>query len=224
VAYAGDVVLVTITAPGSARRPDAAAMMRWNHSAPARWRQLHRRAREAARRAGYGVTVVSRTWEYQKRGALHVHVVLGVQTARELAGAHAYADHLTRLRAHHDFGFVDRGRRVGGRRCLEVVPSTRAARYVAKYLSPLDRLGKPTLSETVTRQDVPPHVLYVSRELTRRTGVTMRELRRRRRCHVLGVDPVTGELLRSRLTRTRDSDIGHQAVPMRQLHGGPPDL
>jgi hypothetical protein len=199
-------------------------MTRWNLAAPQRWAQMHRRARESAMRDGFRVNVVSRTWEYQRRGALHVHVVLGVGSARELAGAHAYVAHLTRLRDRHDFGFVDRGRRTGGRRSLEVVPAQRAARYVAKYLSPLDASGKPTLSATVTRRDVPPHVLYVSRELTRRTGVTMRELRRRRRCHMMGVDPVTGELLRSRSQCDGGRDQAREDVRLLMLHGAPPGL
>lgn len=191
------MVIVTVTAPGADRLPDRRAMVDWNLAAPARWRALHRRAREACRRRGSRVTVVSRTWEYQRRGALHVHVVLGVATARELAGAHAYAAELASRRGRHDFGFVDRGRRTGGRRCLEVIPAQRAARYVAKYLSPLDGDGKPTLSETVTRRDVPPHVLYVSRELTALTGVTMRSLRWRRHARMLRCDPDTGETYQS---------------------------
>jgi hypothetical protein len=195
--YGGDVVIVTVTAPGRDRLPTPQAMVRWNLAAPTAWRKLHSRTRQACTRRGQRVTVVSRTWEYQRRGALHVHVVLGVATARELAGAHAYAAELSRRRVGLDFGFVDRGRRTGGRRCLEVIPSERAARYVAKYLSPLDGEGKPTLSETVTRRDVPPHVLYVSRDLTLRTGVTMRSLRWARRCWVLKVDPATGETYHS---------------------------
>lgn len=219
--YGGDVVLVTVTAPGSDRLPDRRAMVEWNLSAPERWRRLHSAARQAAIRLGHRVTVVSRTWEYQRRGALHVHVVVGVGTARELAGAHAYADQLARLRHLHGFGFVDRGRRVGGRRALEVIPAERASRYVAKYLSPLGHDGKPTLSETVTRRDVPPHVVHVSRRLTCETGVTMRTLRWRRACHVARVDPATGETWESigaRAVATRDPDlIAHLA----KLQGAP---
>lgn len=146
------------------------------------------------------MTVVSRTWEYQRRGAKHVHVVLGVETARELSGAHAYAAELASRRGAHDFGFVDRGRRTRGRRCLEVIPSARAARYVAKYLSPLGGDGKPTLSETVRHPDMAGHVLYVSRDLTALTGVTMRSLRWRRRAHMLRIDPDTGETYVSAVT------------------------
>jgi hypothetical protein len=205
--YGGDVALVTATAPGSDRLPDRRAMVEWNLDAPGRWRRLHTAARSAAVRRGFRVTIVARTWEYQKRGALHVHVVVGTATAAEMAGAHEYAHQLARLRATHDFGFIDRGRRTGTRRALEIVPAARAARYLAKYLSPLDRDGKPTLSETVLRRDVPPHVLHVQRELTQATGITMRSLRRLRRCHAMGVNPETGELLddpASRIVLPRD--------------------
>lgn len=173
-------------------------MREWNHSASARWRRLHQAARQSVHRRDMGrVTVLGRTWEFQKRGALHVHVVLGVKTAAELGGAHAYANELAGRRHGHDFGFVDRGRRVGGRRVLEVIPAERAARYLCKYLAPI-RGGKLTLSETVTREDVPPQVVYLARSLTTKTGITMRYLRAARRAyfHGLVLVPVTGEVRR----------------------------
>jgi hypothetical protein len=207
-AYGGDVALVTITAPGRDRLPDQRSMRRWNLAAPRRWRPLHRAARQAATRAcGSPPKLVSWTWEYQRRGALHKHVVVGVDTARELAAAHAYVAALAGLRGRHDFGFVDRGRRAGGRRVLEVIPAQRAARYVAKYLSPLDAQGKPTITETVSREDVPPMVVYVSRAMTDLTGVTMRYLRHRRLAHVLGIDPDTGETIGSIIDRARGGDL-----------------
>ena len=212
--YGGDVTLVTQTAPGADRLPDARAMTEWNESAPRRWRRLHTLARTAAVRQGHVVTIVARTWEYQKRGALHVHVVVGVHTAAELAGAHAYVRHLHRLRSGQDFGFVDRHLR---RATAEV-----AARYVAKYLAPI-RGGKLTLSETVLRHDVPPHVMHVSRDLTRRTGVTMRSLRWRRRCHMAGVCPDTGETYSSIGERAAagEPDAVQRLV---KLASAPPDL
>lgn len=223
--YGGDVALITVTAPGSDRLPDRQAMVRWNLDAPARWRRLHTAARQAAIRKGHRVRIVSRTWEYQRRGALHVHVVVGVHSAAELAGAHEYVAQLHRLRAGHDFGWVDRGRAHGGKRSLEVIPAERAARYVAKYLSPLDRAtGKPTLSETILRRDVPAHVLYVDRRLTCETGITMRSLRWRRRCHMAGVDHETGETYASMIDhagRTRDPATLKR---LSELFGLPPDL
>lgn len=220
--YGGDVALVTVTAPGRDRLPDIVAMRRWNRGAPARWRRLHQRAREAALRDGHRVRLLSKTWEYQKRGALHVHVVVGVDSPRELAAAHAYVAQLARLRLQHDFGFVDRGRRTGGRRALEVVPAQRAARYVAKYLSPLDSTGKPTMSETVKREDVPPHVTYVDRRLTSETGCTMRSLRERRRMHCMGFDPDTGLVVDAE--RAARNGVIPLTEALARMLGSPPDL
>lgn len=221
-AYGGDVVAIAATAPGVDVLPDRRAMTAWNLSAPERWRRLHQAARQAALRDGHVVSVVARTWEYQKRGALHVHVILGVRTAAELAGAHAYVAHLARLRERHTFGWIDRGRRRnGGARTLEVIPAERAARYLAKYLSPLDRDGKPTLSETVTRRDVPPHVVHVSRRLTQLTGVTMLSLRWRRRCWCARVDPDTGETWASMHERGTASGDAKLLQRLAQLVGNP---
>jgi hypothetical protein len=219
--YAGDVVLATATAPGRDRLPTPRAMIEWNLSAPGRWRRMHQAARQAAIRNGHTVTLLARTWEYQHRGALHVHVVLGVNTAAELGGAHAYVDELARLRHQHDFGFVDRGRRTGGRRALEVIPAERAARYVAKYLSPLGADGKPTLSQTVTRRDVPGHVAHVSRRLTCETGITMRTLRWRRACHMRGCSPDTGETYNSMIERAMRVGDVPEFERLVQLLGAP---
>ena len=154
-AYGGDVVMVTATAPGAKRLPDPRAIREWNDAAPGRWRRLHSAAAQAVRREGHPFAFLGRTFEYQRRGALHVHAVVGVHSARELHAAHRYVFHLDRLRDRHDFGFVDRGRGRGDRRALEVIPAERAARYMAKYLAPIQG-GKLTLSETVLRPDCPP--------------------------------------------------------------------
>jgi hypothetical protein len=207
--YGGSVSLITVTAPGRDVLPGPEAMHRWNSTAPGRWRKLNRAAsQETLRRCGRRPSLLVWTWEYQRRGALHKHLVVGVETAAELAAAHVYVQALHRLASEYGFGFVDRGRRTGGRRCLEVIPARRAGRYVAKYLSPLDSNGKPTMSETVTRPDVPPLVVYVARSLTSKTGMTMRYLRWRRKAFVLGlppIDPATGELLDSIAER---GDVG----------------
>jgi hypothetical protein len=198
-AYGGPVVLVTITGPGDDRLPrgeDGRVLVGpregWNRSAPDRWRKLHRAAAERARRKHGRFSLVAWSWEYQRRGVLHKHVILGVATARELAAAHTYVQALDELRHRHDFGFVDRGRKHKGGRALEVVPAVRAGRYVAKYLAKRQD-GRIVLSETVLAVDVPPLVVYVARTLTTRTGVTMRSLRWRRHVQVLGFDPKTGE-------------------------------
>lgn len=213
-AYGGDVALVTITAPGSDRLGNERAMYDWNRTAPARWRSLHRAARQRAVRQHGKLSMPAWSWEYQRRGALHKHVIVGVHTARERAAAGTYVQALHELRHQYDFGFVDRGRRHAGTRSLEVIPAERAGRYVAKYLSPLGADGKPTLSDTVTRRDVvPPLVVYVSRELTAVTGVTMRYLRHVRYCWVLGIDPRTGEVLAEREAPRPRSDLVVELAP-----------
>ena len=68
---------------------------------------------------------------------------------------------------------------------------------------------------------MPPHVIHVSRDLTQRTGVTMRSLRWRRRCHMAGCDPDTGETyasMRERAIAAGDVDELRRLV---QLHGRP---
>ena len=207
-AYGGDVALVTVTAPGRDQLPydgemvERTARYRWNRSAPRRWRELHRAAAQIARRKHGRFALVASTWEYQRRGVLHRHVVVGCGTPRERAAADTYAQALYELRQAHGFGFVDRGRKHGGRRSLELVPAERAGRYVAKYLSPLGEHGKPTISLTVREPDVPPHVAHVSRRLTMGTGVTMRSLRARRRDYVFarrGCD-ANGEVINAGLS------------------------
>lgn len=199
--YGGNVALLTITGPGAAVLPDREAKIRWNGTAPARWRALHRAASQTARRRHGRLTVLAWTWEYQRRGVLHKHIVCGLDSAREQAAAHTYALELERLGGSYGFGFVsDSGRGpTWRRRGLQQIAAERASRYVAKYLSPLDSTGKPSMSETVTHVDVPPLVAYVSRALTLQTGCTMRFLRHVRFCWVLGIDPRTGEVLRPSL-------------------------
>lgn len=195
--YAGDVAIVTVTAPGRDVLPygndgqavERAAARRWNRQARHEWRKLHRKASQrAARHAhrhGGRWSVVARSWEFQRRGVLHVHVVVPMGTALERLASHVYVDALEELRHRHGFGFVDRGRakKRGGLwiRALEAIPQERAARYVAKYLGGWKR-GRLEISATVGHPDVPGHVIHVRRELTRKTGVTMRELRARRAC------------------------------------------
>ena len=198
-AYGGDVALATITAPGKDQLADAQSTTAWNKTAPARWRELHRLASQTAHReTGTRPTMLAWSWEYQRRGALHKHIPLGVDTPGERMAARVYMNELEALGPRHGFGFVSdtrRGRLARAWRSMgpEAIPAARAARYVAKYLSPLDAHGKPSISQTVTHHDVPPLVVYVSRRLTQATGVTMRRLRWERHAWVLKIDPDTAE-------------------------------
>jgi hypothetical protein len=96
-AVRGGIVLGAVTAPGAQELPwderacaglgahppsgrlgcrvDERAARKWNETAPARWRRLHRRAyQDTVKRCGRdSVWMVARVWEMQTRGALHVH-------------------------------------------------------------------------------------------------------------------------------------------------------
>jgi hypothetical protein len=124
-------------------------------------------------------------------------VAVGLSSAAERAAAQTYVNALSELAGQHGFGWVDRGRRTAGKRVIAVIKGETAGRYLAKYLSPLDATGKPTLSATVTRAEVPANVVYVSTKLTLQSGVTMRFLRHVRLAYVLGIDPRTGEVVRA---------------------------
>lgn len=159
------------------------------------WTKLHRKAAQHAKRMlareeedPSAWRIVARAWEFQKRGVLHMHVVLPMGTQAERLGSEAYLIAVEALAAAHGFGYVDRGRKASGRRDgprrLPRLKATVAARYIAKYLAPVEPgRGKILLTETVLHRDVPPHITYVSRELTSRTRITMGTLRQRRREH-----------------------------------------
>lgn len=202
-AYGGDVGLVTATAPGKNVLPhvmvdgrlvvDRWAARRWNKHAPIGWRKMHRkaaqRAQRFARRHDTTWGVVASTWEYQRRGVLHRHVIVPMATTVDRLASRIYVEALHEMSGEHGFGYIDRGRKTrkeGGMwsRDLEIVPAGRAARYVAKYLAGV-KGGMLELAETVMHEDVPGHVVYVSRHQTRRTRCTMRTLRRKRLLFVL---------------------------------------
>lgn len=192
-----DVTLVSITAPGADRLPwsddgrtvDEEEARAWNEAAPGQWSRLWARASRAARRyakrRGVAWCLLLKSWEYQKRGVLHLHLVLpyGCPVQREATRRCVAA--LDALRHEHEFGFVDRGqlaergplRRV---RRLRAVAAGRAAAYVAGYMASTGA-GKEGIAEVARKQGVPGAILYVSRTLTDESGVTMRTLRARRR-------------------------------------------
>lgn len=143
----------------------------WNARAPAYWSSVHRRASQLARREHPGLWMLGRVWEVQKRGVLHVHVVLGYSTPEEILAANAYVGWLSALAPRYRFGFVDRKR------------SIKSARAAAAYLSAYfvtGKRGKATLRESVMSNAMPRSIVHVSNGLTQATGVTMRELRYRR--------------------------------------------
>ena len=163
---------------------------------------MHRAASQwTRRRYPKQLDVLGRVWEYQKRGALHVHVVVGLETPIKRHAALAYQQRLTEIAPGYGFGFVQQK--------MSSARGQNAAAYVSSYF--IEGHGrKASIRETVTSIDVPPHVVHVSTTLTQATGVTMRSLRRARYMHVIAqqfergdlvVDLDTGELVPPRPTR-----------------------
>jgi hypothetical protein len=116
--------------------------------------------------------------EAQKRGAVHVHYALGVETALELRAAKAFRRHLERLSQspRYSFGHVN-GKFVRPR------PAREAAAYLSSYFLG-GRGHKAKLTEAVHNAELPRMPLYVSRRLTRVTKTTMRNKRRQRHAWV----------------------------------------
>lgn len=189
------VRMVTVTAPGSEAglvwdeghcahlgqhrhsgllgcKVAAAPAAAWNDRAPTWWTELHRQARLAAKRsASISPELLARVWEHQKRGVLHLHLVMGHSTGAELAAVEAYVQALAERASRHGFGFVDRKR--------EVKDPTAAAAYLSSYFV-AGKKGKLSLRETVQSKQMPPSIVYVAPRLSRLSGITMRSLRLRR--------------------------------------------
>jgi hypothetical protein len=192
-------VMFSVTAPGSdiypfdrrfcSHSPSERCSGRWgcrvdpvvaeafNRQAGKWWTELHRTAKVRADRATSSKgTVAARVWEKQKRGLAHLHGVLSVATSVERAWANAYVDALQELAPSYGFGFVDGWRKIGRRSW----PGAQAAAYLSGYF-----IGgggrKARLTENVLAGDLPRLVVFVGRQLTMRTGCTMRSLRNARR-------------------------------------------
>lgn len=192
----GAVALVTVTAPGkdvlpwdeSGGQVEANAARLWNNRAPANWRALHDQARAVARRRhpqwSADWRLLMKAWEYQKRGVLHLHLIVPMGTAAHRAVSTAYVRALAAGAPRHRFGFVDRGKlpesgpRTSARQ-LEAVAPGRAALYCCAYIGG-DAVGKGGISEVAKRQGVKGQVLYITPSLMKASGVTMRGLRNRR--------------------------------------------
>jgi len=153
---------------------DTLAAAAWNRTAPARWRQLHRRAYTICSRAGRKPELIARVWEMQHRGVLHVHPVLGFTTAGERLAARLYMRHLAELATSYGFGFVERKERE--------MPAQAAAAYLSAYFVTGSK-KKETLQRSVVHRGMPRSIVHVSTRLTMTTGCTMRRLRLARFIH-----------------------------------------
>lgn len=218
VGSCGRVTMTSVTAPGADVLPwgcseshahsglkgcrvEAMAARRWNRRAPAKWSKMHRAACQWVVRQGFKSPLAAKVWEEQKRGVIHLHVVLRAETGEEFHVAQLYVRRLRLIAAEYEFGFVDiKLRRQDGRE---------AAAYLSSYFV-TGKGGKASIRESVLSEEVPSSMFYVARNLTEQTGCTMRSLRLRRRLwaveqglihppgYVLSwgrwCDPTTGEI------------------------------
>lgn len=155
--------------------PEVAAA--FNVNAGRWWSELHRAAKTRADRAtGLKGRLPCRVWEKQKRGLAHVHGVLSVESPAEVRWAEAYVNALRVLAPAYGFGFVDGWHKVG----RKFWPGVQAAAYLSSYFAG-GRGRKMAITDNVLAGDLPRLVVFVGRDLTRRTGCTMRSLRNARR-------------------------------------------
>lgn len=180
-AHGGAVALLTITAPGRDELPydEAGQLVRdvaeaWNRGAPAQWSRLHRAVRQRLARRGMPLPeLLAYVWAYQRRGALHLHLVLSAELERDRIANRLYVRELKRgAAAEWGFGFVDLVNGRHGGRGL--------AAYLSKYVAKQRADGHSELAATVAHPDVPARPVYVANRLTARSRVTMRNLRLRR--------------------------------------------
>ncbi len=151
--------------------PDTAKA--FNEKAGGWWSQLHRAAKlRADRSTGHKGRVLTRVFEKQKRGLAHVHGVISVSEPIERRWAEAYLTALAELAPRYGFGFVDGWAKLS----RKFWPGEQAAAYLSSYFV-RGRGKKASITENVRAGDLPHLVVFVARELTMRTGCTMRHLR-----------------------------------------------
>jgi hypothetical protein len=212
-AYEGRAVMVTLTPPGEDQLPWDESVCghlgphkhtgkngvckivsevcdAWNENASERARELNRVAKLRADRelAKRGIQEkrgkLAHAWEHQKRGALHVHVIVPMGTEEQdswgtnvdACWSRLYVAALGELAPRYGFGFVDDHPINEG----EPRPAREAAAYLSSYLIS-GKAEKAAITETVRSKVVPSVVVYVSAKLTAKTFCTMRNLRRTRR-------------------------------------------
>jgi hypothetical protein len=158
-------------------RVDPVMAEAFNRHAGAWWSELHRAAKTRADRAtGFKGKLATRVWEKQKRGLAHLHGVLSVESPAHLRWAEAYITALREMAPRYGFGFVDGWHKVGRR----FWPGVQAAAYLSSYFAS-GKGRKMAMTDNVLAGDLPRLVVFVSRDLTQKTGCTMRNLRNARR-------------------------------------------
>ena len=201
IAYGGKAVMYTLTPPGKGVLPfdqskcshpasvacsgprgcvvEEGARRAWNASCQRRLSRLYETVQAAVRReVGVRANVLAIGKEAQRRGPVHVHYVLGVETSQELRGAKAFRRHLERLsrKPRYSFGHVNG-------KFVKPKPAREAAAYLSSYFLG-GRGHKAKLTDAVLNSELPRLPLHVSRRLTAVTRTTMRNKRRQRHLHV----------------------------------------
>jgi transposase-like protein len=201
IAYGGKALMYTLTPPGADVLPwdrsrcshppqvkcdgrrgcvvEAAARRAWNGSFQRRLSRLYETVQVAVcREVGVRANVLAIGKEAQKRGPIHAHYVLGVETAQELRAAKAFRRHLERLsrKSRYSFGHVNG-------KFVKPKPAREAAAYLSSYFLG-GRGHKAQLREAVLNPELPRLPLYVSRRLTSATRTTMRNKRRQRHLYI----------------------------------------
>jgi hypothetical protein len=149
----------------------------FNRHAGKWWSELHRTAKTRAdRECSFKGKLAARVWEKQKRGLAHLHGVISVESPAHVRWAQAYITALREMAQQYGFGFVDGWQKVGRR----FWPGLQAAAYLSSYFAG-GRGRKMAITDNVLAGDLPRLVVFVGRDLTRRTGCTMRSLRNARR-------------------------------------------
>jgi hypothetical protein len=106
----------------------------------------------------------------------HLHGVISVESPEHVRWAEAYINALREMAPRYGFGFVDGWHKVG----RKFWPGVQAAAYLSSYFAG-GRGRKMAITENVLAGDLPRLVVFLSRDLTSRTGCTMRSLRNARR-------------------------------------------
>ncbi len=155
-------------------RVNGDALAEWSRDLSKRWKRLHNAARNATRREmGRCLPLACRAWEPQSRGPGHVHLVFALHRPGDLELVKCYLAHVARLAPRHKFGFPGEKEGVS----LQLMTGERAAAYVSTYFVK-GKGGKPTLQENARNPHLPRLLIWVAPALTRKTRVTMRNLRR----------------------------------------------
>lgn len=171
------VLLVSITGPGSDLLPfdkkrcklkdqhvcsgrvgcvvDEEAVYKWRRDLEQRWSKYTDACRLRVKRSygGSGALLLAGAWEMQKRGVPHVHVVVPANVRGQL-----FVKSLNDMAGMYGFGFVDTK--------LEPRHVMVAAAYLSKYMT---KYGQDAVSPLLPKRE-----FWVSRELSIKTGATLR--------------------------------------------------